>query len=237
MNQKGLSTVMMLSFLPILLSVLLLFMSVFLIFQFRSETQYLCQTQLLKLQNRNEKTIQDLFRLNPKANKLRLQLISQQAKLFLAVANLNFPAITYYKIQIEKTKAQQMMLEIQQKNILMQNQILNQMQILKTEKLIRTEFIDLSQINFFLLKAELFQIHSEIQDLAVEKVWSGNGAAYQRKNRFSDQQLLSVKWNYQMQTNLKWNGSQQNIQYQNACSATLEQKGLKWISNLKKVKF
>ena len=237
MNQKGLSTVLMLSFLPILLSIVLLFMAIFLVFKFRSQTQYICQTQLLKLQNQNEKTIQELFRLNPKATKLRLQLISQQAKLFIAVANLNFPAITFYKIQIEKTKAQQLLLEIQQKNILTQNQLQNQIQIIQLQNLIRNNFAELSQINFFLLNAHQFQIQSQTRSLAVEKVWSGNGAAYQRKNGFSEKQTLSVNWKYQMQSNLNWSSTQQNIEYQNACSATIEQKGLQWISNLKKVKF
>lgn len=202
-SEKGFLTVTLLALLPLLIAVgVALSFSSRLLFQWH-QTHKICRSESMGLQNQLGMLLKSLLLLNPQAHKLRLDKIATAAKLAMAVANANPPAITLYTAKLKMIQAKQAQLDRQQKLILATAKTrLIKWQVAMSLKL-RTK-----------IQGPLRLESSNREALAVEP-WPKGALAptYRTKENFAQQQMVGATWAKPIR---------------GECFATLQQRRLSW---------
>lgn len=118
-SQGGFLVVLFLSILPLCITLLTAAFTLAFYFEFQNHTRYLCQKQLIHIQQQNAKALKELTKLNPKARKLRRQVkrTRKQIAKAIIIAPQVVPAL---KAKLALLKAQQLQLAIKQ-NIIIKN--------------------------------------------------------------------------------------------------------------------
>ena len=132
-NQRGFAALHFISFLPLMLAVgfcLYFFLS---FSDSHIEMSQTCLREQIKIQESVKKSLRALFKLNPRALRLKAQYKIAFAKHVAAIASMNGAAIAATQAHLQKISTQRQLLDLQQKVIInMENaKISSDQQILK----------------------------------------------------------------------------------------------------------
>jgi hypothetical protein len=117
-SQRGFSSIHLLCFLPVLLAIAY---ALYFFFIFSTSHQYMTQTCLkeqIKIQEDVKTALRSLFKLNPKAQKLRLQYQAAKGRYLAAQASMNAAATAAAFAQMTYILSQRRLLDLHQRNII-----------------------------------------------------------------------------------------------------------------------
>ncbi len=224
-NKKGFIMTVFLISLPVFISCLMVFTSLFFCIRNHNLAQSLCLKYTLQAQEQINKTLQDLLALNPLAK--QLQRTHKQLKhLYLsALKQGNFFAVSALKTKMRIIKQKRIMLDRKQKNILN-----------KTFKYIESAFTEFKQHITKFHPGRIWKEHHRPVPLAVTgKPRRGIAPSYYPMPRFSSHQTFSIHWEMPLYRFLpKWLEKaffQSDLSLYN-CSATIKRSGLTWKATL-----
>lgn len=155
-NQKGFVGVFLIAFLPLIISLLLLFYHTLAMVKIEQNVLHQCRKLQIEDLNKTKEIINKILKLNPRALQLRFKYKMALVKLALAYASENPVAIAAAHKHLHSVQAQRELLETTQQSffkagqfILVQNQMRvlaqSQIEFLKTSNLINLYF-DLKMI-------------------------------------------------------------------------------------------
>lgn len=239
-NKKGFVHIVILTLLPVLLTILLGAIGYQYLHQTQSATRYICQKTLLQTQEKVSLIMDTLFnKINPTARTTSYSVKATKIAIAAALASEQWwllPRLYKTLKQLQQTQAQ---IEKTQKFLI---QSANQILVLGsqwTRGQVYTELLNYSKSlkQFFHIYPGLVQV--ETPTLAIEKEWEEVGAPYKTLENFSDRQAVTVRWSWTWQTNFSWLAQDSSLQtafFNEACSATITKEDHQWIANLKRVK-
>ncbi len=236
-NQKGFATILLMSLLPVLLTLICFSWFFLSIRQVKSESAHICRATLLNGQKKAAAPLRILLALNKKAVSLEIQLQKANLRLKLAIASQNAVAFAAATAAILRIKAQQKSLSYQQKSLISwANKELLQTS-LEAKIKVQQKLSKQSYLLKNLLSLLNIQVKSFSTKLAVEAINPMSLApSYRPKSDFERQQSLRVHWKYKLQTNQnKWASAFLKIDknFKDSCVASLKARGNGWIAILK----
>lgn len=193
-NQKGFALVILLAFLPVLIS------AFFLVFTFNGfvekdlKLKHICRSEGIAGQTKVAPLLSQLLRLNPPALLLKAQFEKAQLELQVAIASENPVAIAKAVARLERILQKRKELDSKQKQIINQSNLLLGNFHAQTKTMIFRELHQGSKA--FTLNQTTLQ--GKAPRLAVEAESFDLAPTYRTVENFSAAQSLSHEWQYQM---------------------------------------
>lgn len=230
------------SFLLILLPVLLAF--VFAIswllgfFMIESKVTALCLKNQIELQELSKTVILRLFKLNPKAKKLRTQYLLALKRYQVALASGNPAAIAVSKAQLDLIFQQRQLLELEQRTEIqtVNNRILSSLAEFEKDLTEQNQIQKASFQSFLNIKIE--PLTYKKTRLAVEPVDQDVAPVYQLSKNFIEDQTMSFSWRFHINSEAvtrHFFPFKQN--FTKGCATTINSKEAPWTIVLTRDKF
>lgn len=235
-NQQGFALAISMALLPVVIGAFLLLFAVLGVNQFNLRTQQVCREGGLRGQQQVAPLLEKLLGLNNKARNLKRAEIQAQRQLQLALASKVPPAIAAARAYLAAVQLQRRVLDIQQKQILVQsNLILLKAHRATSRDLLAALLNGISAFNF--LKVKTQKSFSLPPTLAVSPEYPDVAPPYRTQAQFEDKQALAHSWHYQLTVRSSFqNFLMGDLRWNPSCAVTLKQEGQTWITKIKRAK-
>lgn len=226
-SEKGFSTVLFLSFLPILLTAFLAILFSQYLTKNWMQSMHICRTELLATQTQVSKTLKTLMDLNPQVKLLRAALIQAYVELAAAIASENYAwAARVQKRILDIQRQQRAIAKIQKALLLTANARMAAGPMKVASRILAQDRENQFRMpDFFKFKIRNIQPFPQV--LAVQPDSSDSPPVYELKSNFTDSQALNVSWISVFTTNdkgpIQWITNSHSKK--DSCGVSLEQKG------------
>ena len=224
-SERGFVITLLLISLPVFISCLMVFTSLFFCIRNHDLAQSICLKYTLQAQEQMKKALYNLLKLNPQANQLRRTQKHLEHLYHEALKTGELITITALRIKLETIKQKRVLLDRKQKHILNQ-----------TLQMIKSAFSSFKQKMKNFHPGYIRKKHHQPIPLAVEAKPKGDIApAYYPVPRFSLHQTFSLSWNMPLYRFLpKWITHHffENQLSSYDCAATIKKRGTKWKTTL-----
>lgn len=226
---NGFATISLLLFLPLLCALIFSFGFMNYLIQHKSKIRSTCLTEGRDIQKMLIQYEENLFRLNPLANTLRLRLKLAYVELAIATATKNLPKIAEVQIKISRIKADQKRLDSIQQTLIRAGNLQ-----LKAEALaLKSKLIyigqDMNQIWGVYLRS-LTTVHLvQLPEMAVVRDSPDLAPVYELHTDHKEKQKLAYKWQNRFKTKSAaqdFLNSETDIELY--CSITVKNERKKW---------
>ena len=229
-NEKGFIMTLLLISLPLFISCLMVFVSLFFCIRNHDLTQSICLEHTLKAQTQMKRVLQDLLKLNPMADHLRNR--QRQLEYFYrkALKTGQLISASTLRVKIQLIKRKRKFLDRKQKSILK-----------STSQYIELVFTSFQQKTRRFHSSDIRKYHHRPIPLAVRGKPKGELApSYYPVHNFSLHQTFSISWKMPLYRFLpKWleRAFFQPKLSSYSCSATIRRKGSQWHSTLASLEY
>ncbi len=235
LNQKGFTTVLFLSFIPILVTLILAMVFSHFLTKNWMQSLHICRTELLATQDQVSKSLKMLMDLNPQVKVLRAALIQAYIELAAAIASENYAwAARVQKRILEIQRQQRAIAKIQKALILTSNAQMASGPMKVISKILSQDRENQKLLPDF-IKFKVGNIIPSYQVLAVKPDGPDSPPIYELKNNFIELQALNVSWISHFRTSdkgpIKWITNTHSKK--DSCGVSLEKKGEKFQPILK----
>ena len=229
---KGFALILMLSLIPVMTSGILLTFATLMVLEADLALKYSCRLTGLQGQKKVAPLLKNLLHLNK--NALQLRIMETQALQQLAM-NPNPAAKIAAELRLQKIRAKQEVLDVQQKEIIKHgNAILLSAFELTQQKL----KIISTQNQSILLRFQLLSLDGRAPLLAVHPTMVGLAPTYGPLPTFEEDQALAHSWQYQVTVARPFSKFLHgDFKINKSCAVTLKKEGESWIPQIAKAKF
>lgn len=199
-KSPGFAAVTLLLFLPLICALLFSIGFIGHLIQHKTKLRSTCITEVTQIQKNLIQNEQDLFKLNPLARALRLQLRLAYIELAAAVAAENPAWVAEVTLKIFKIKNEQSRLEKVQQAILLKAQMQLRMQTYSLTKKMHQLSNDLNQIwQFYIKSLTVIEITHNAQ-VAVVRDSAEPAPIYELAQDYQTRQSLAYRWHSRFKT-------------------------------------
>ena len=198
MNQKGFVHIVFLAALPFLLgSFLLLYFWVGTL-QLESKIRFLCRQEQIAAQERSRGYLEQLFKKNDLARKLKIRHDVTEAALAAAIASQNWEAVEPLREKLALINFQREALDLTQKVLIQAANLDLKMSGLKLYQMVSHESQSQKTLLAIFLDIQIRALNPRIPLLAVVPAYPDIAPEYRTQDRFSERQALEQSWQYRV---------------------------------------
>lgn len=235
---QGFAAVSLLLFFPLFFALLFSIAFIGFLIQHKTRLRSTCITEATQIQKNLIRNEENLFRLNPLARALRLQLNLAYAELAAAVAAQNPAWQARVGIKISRIKKHQRQLDKTQKLLLQKARLDLQMQTLNLQIKLQQNAQQISSIWQFYLDSLTAVTIEHFPQVSVKPDSSDVAPVYELKEGYSKQQKLAYRWQHRFYTK----PSTQKLldsenQFEMFCAVSAQKERNEWRLSINAVKF
>ncbi|XGC80342.1 hypothetical protein ACES2L_13500 [Bdellovibrio bacteriovorus] len=228
-NQKGFALVLMTALLPVLLAAFFVIFAISGFIDKDLSIKHQCRKGGIEGQRQVGKLLTSLLNLNPKAQKLKIELERTKEQVAAALEALNYPLVGVLSVKIEKLEMARAELDAKQKQLIRESNRLLSAHHKKTKSAMQ---IPLSKDNL-LISTSASNVQGKAPKLAVEADYIDIAPTYSLHPLFSERQSLKHQWTYTVSLKKPFNQFiNASFKFSKACAVSLEPQGKTWVPQL-----
>ncbi len=237
LNQKGFALAMMVALLPVILAAGLASYAAISFLQIEQRFLYICRSGGIAGQEKAGKQIEALLHLNTKATLLIAKEKSARAALVAAEAAGNAYAAAAAETRLRMVQAEQEVLNLRQKEILLQGNLALQMAQQYTASKLGILTSDLTDYKSLFETNARIQTHSAPR-MAVSPEGTDIAPTYRTNPDIEQSQVLVQQWQYQLrvQKHLQ-NFISGDFKFKQSCSVSITDRGGSWVPKILRDKY